>query len=454
MKFKKSICWIRRDLRLHDHHSLHEATRLSQGVAILFNFDPSQIKNLKNKSDRRIQFIWQTLKELDTHLQGRNSRLLCTQGAPEKVIPEICKRLDIEALFVNEDYEPSALVRDKAVESRLRAMGISFFSYKDQVIFSKNDILKPNGEPYRKFTPYKRAWTQKYQKTQAFKVNLINLLPAKDFVKLNGPEWILPRLESLGFKRVVDFNPNPERDKKKLLSQFKDKIKSYHKERDLLDLDSTSHLSLFLRYGIISIRECMNLVEDNQGQGAQAWLTELIWREFFMQILFHYPQVVSNCFRSEFAKIEWRDKKSEFMLWTKGQTGYPLVDAGMRQLVSTGFMPNRVRMVTASFLVKHLFLNPKWGEDFFAQHLLDFDLAANNGNWQWVTGSGCDSAPYFRIFNPDLQRAKFDKNYDYVKKWVPEYGTKSYVSPMVEQGIAFQRAQVLFAKYLKGTKKI
>lgn len=425
VKEKISIFWFRRDLRLDDNHGLYEALKGNYPVLLLFIFD-EEITNELEEDDPRITFIYDRLVDLSTSLKDKSSGINCIKGQPLEVWKSILNNYDIAAVYANEDYEPYAIKRDQLIEQLLSAKGIQFNRYKDQVIFAKDEILKNDQTPYTIFTPYKNKWLSNFNSTTIpdFK------LPAKaNFAKTLMQ---FPDISELGFKRssisVLDYNIND--------------LDGYETIRNYPALNKTSHLSPHLRFGTVSIREIVRKTHRHQ-----AFLSELIWREFFMQILYHFPAVVYTNFKPQYNPIAWRNNTAEFEKWKNGETGYPLVDAGMRELNSTGYLHNRVRMVVAGFLCKHLLIDWRWGEAYFAKKLLDYELSSNNGNWQWAAGTGCDAAPYFRIFNPSEQLKKFDSALAYIKKWVPELNSPKYPSPMVEHTLARNRA---IATYKKG----
>jgi len=414
---KVSIVWFRRDLRLEDNTALATALAEKENVLPLFIFDEDILNELP-EDDARVNFIYNQLEAMNSHLRANGSSLLVVKGKVEKVWNKLSDAYDIDTVYVNKDYEPYALERDQKIESILTQKGIQFKKYKDQVIHEECEVMKADGTPYTVFTPYKNKWLEVY-KTQP-------LAPPISFTSFHSKKYPFPEMESLGIKpstiKVRDFT-------------LKD-VNSYAETRNFPSLDSTSYLSPHLRFGTISVRQIIAQLDKK----AATFLSELIWREFFMQILFHFPQVVTNNFRAKYNGIAWRNDEDEFEKWCKGETGYPMVDAGMRQLNETGYMHNRVRMVTASFLCKHLLIDWRKGEAYFAKKLLDFELSSNNGNWQWAAGTGCDAAPYFRVFNPSEQLKKFDKDEKYVRRWLPEYGTKNYPEPIVEHKMARERA--------------
>lgn len=427
-----TIFWFRRDLRLEDNIGLYSALKSENPVLCIFIFDTEILSKLTNDSDQRVQFIYKTLLQLKEKLKSYGSDLHIIFNSPKQAWMDLLKDFSIQKVFSNEDYEPYAIQRDKDILSLLETKNIEFNQFKDQCIFSKKDILKANLTPYTVFTPYKNKWKEKLQPKDIASVELKNL--HHNFLNISFSEMIT--LEEMGFKNT-GFENQTNSIKKKL-------IEEYHLTRDIPSLDATSKLSLHLRFGTLSIRKAVRIAMELN----QTWLDELIWREFFMQILFHFPHATNQAFKEKYNKIQWRNNQDEFQAWCEGRTGYPLVDAGMRELNQTGFMHNRVRMVTASFLVKHLLVDWRWGEAYFAEKLLDYELSANNGNWQWVAGTGCDAAPYFRIFNPETQRKRFDPNDLYIKKWIPEFGTKDYPNPIVEHKKAYQRALITYKKYV------
>jgi len=422
-----SIFWFRRDLRLEDNTALNQALLSGEQILPLFIFD-DQIINELPVDDPRVNFIYESLSKVNEQLSFKNTSILCLRGNPIQVWEDLIASYSIKSVFVNKDYEPYARERDQAVEKLLRANSIDLLAFKDQVIHQENDVLKKDGTPYTVYTPYKNKWIENYQHKKP-----VALVSNSNFFQNLIP---FASLQELGIEKskikVQDYN----------LSQ----IYKYPEERDFPGVDSTSYLSPHLRFGTVSVRTIISKLTKND----KVFMSELIWREFFMQILFHFPKVVSGNFRSKYDGIEWLNNPEDFKHWCNGTTGYPMVDAGMRQLNKTGYMHNRVRMVTAGFLCKHLLIDWRLGEAYFAKKLLDYELSANNGNWQWAAGTGCDAAPYFRIFNPLEQFKKFDKNQDYVKKWVPEFGTDSYPEPIIEHKFARERALEAYKKGING----
>lgn len=412
-----SIFWFRRDLRLEDNTALNTALSKGKNVLPLFIFDEEIISELPH-DDARITFIYDSLFRIDQKLKKNNSSLLCLKGNPIEVWKELLQFYSIKSVYANKDYEPYARNRDIVIENLLSGHSVEFLLFKDQVIHEENEVLKKDGKPYTVFTPYKNKWLEIYKPNSP-----TNSISYKSFFHKAIP---FPALEELGFKRssikVRDYN----------LSQ----INTYSETRDFPCIDSTSYLSPHLRFGTVSIRTVISML----GSSDHVFMSELIWREFFMQILFHFPAVVSQNFKPKYDGIKWLNSEDDFNKWCEGNTGYPMVDAGMRQLNETGYMHNRVRMITAGFLCKHLLIDWRLGEAYFAKHLLDYELSSNNGNWQWAAGTGCDAAPYFRIFNPIEQLKKFDKNETYVKKWIPELRTNNYCDPIVEHKYARNRA--------------
>ena len=418
-----SICvfWFRRDLRLKDNTALNQALANSQKVLPLFIFDEEILSELP-PDDARLTFIYDRLFSIDQKLKKNSASILCLQGNPLEIWKELIQTYPINKVYVNKDYEPYAINRDAKIEKLLTSNGIRFLFFKDQVIHEENEVLKKDGTPYTVFTPYKKKWLEIYNPKRP-----ADFPGYKRFFQKIIP---FPSVQELGFNRssikVQDCD----------LSQ----IHAYPETRDFPSIDSTSYLGPHLRFGTVSIRTVISKLRSS----SHVFMSELIWREFFMQILFHFPHVVSQNFKSKYDGIKWLNNDEDFKKWCEGNTGYPMVDAGMRQLNKTGYMHNRVRMVTASFLCKHLLIDWRWGEAYFAKKLLDYELSSNNGNWQWVAGTGCDSAPYFRIFNPIEQLKKFDKNEIYVKKWIQELGTNAYCKPIVEHRHARNRALKIY----------
>lgn len=431
MKNKVTLFWFRRDLRLEDNHGLSRALSAGHPVLPLFIFDKNILDSLDNKQDRRVDYFHQILLQLNEILHTHHSTLHTFHGTPLEVFTELDQEYAIQAVYCNRDYEPSAIQRDSTIFHYFTQKGIPFKAFKDQVIHDKNDIVKNDGKPYTVFTAYANKW-----KALTGAEHYRPYLPDYRNFHKQAPSKIYS-LEEISFKKTEVELGAPTLDASI--------IDNYDKFRDYPALAHTSHLSTALRFGTISIRQCVSYAIQHN----TTWLNELIWREFFKQILYHFPHVVHRSFKPQYDLIEWRNNQEEYELWCTGKTGYPIVDAGMRQLNKTGFMHNRVRMVTASFLCKHLLIDWRWGEVYFAQKLLDYDLSANNGNWQWASGSGCDAAPYFRIFNPYRQTERFDKDLVYIKRWIPEYGTDSYPPPIVDHSVARDRALRVYRQALK-----
>lgn len=431
MKTKISIFWFRRDLRLEDNVGLCHALKSDVPVLPIFIFDKKILEALENKNDRRVDYMHQALSTINLALKEYHSKLSTFYGDPLAVFKQFSKEYDIQYVFCNRDYEPQAIERDTGIYNFFNTQNIAFKAVKDQVIFDTTDILKNDGTPYTVYTPYSKKWKERLSEKDylAHQANFSHLLQ-QDFCQILS-------LEAIGFKKTDIRFEMPKLDRKI--------IDEYDKYRDFPALQKTTQLGIALRFGTISIRKCVALALQHN----QTWLGELVWREFFMQILYHFPKVVHQSFKAKYDFIQWRNKEQEFDLWCAGKTGYPIVDAGMRQLNETGYMHNRVRMIAASFLCKHLLIDWRWGEAYFAQKLNDYDLAANNGNWQWAAGCGCDAAPYFRVFNPAIQTQKFDKNLVYIKKWLPEFGTKNYPKPIVEHGFARDSALKVYGEAVK-----
>lgn len=411
------LFWFRRDLRLEDNKGLTEALRQNTKVLPIFIFDESIISELPN-DDPRINFIYDCLMNLDDQLKTFGSGLLIRKGKPLEVFKELAESYEISAVYSNRDYEPYAIQRDKEVQELLQAKGIGFYQYKDQVIFEQDEVVKDDGLPYHVFTPFKNKWLKKFD----------GFVPPEepDLKKFDKQDVSFPTLDDLGFTA----------SKIKVKPYSLDVAGQYELDRNYPYKNGGTYLGPHLRFGTVSVRYLMQKLWSV----SQVLVSELIWREFFMQILYHYPNVVHKNFKSKYDAVTWRNDKADFERWCQGETGYPMVDAGMRELNSTGYMHNRVRMITAGFLCKHLLIDWRWGEAYFASKLLDYELSSNNGNWQWAAGTGCDAAPYFRIFNPSEQLKKFDKQLIYVRKWVPEFDSFGYPEPMIDHKFARERA--------------
>ena len=427
--------WFRRDLRLEDNAGLYQALCKGGSVLGVFIFDETILGQLTDAQDLRVQFLYNTVSELKVKLQARGSDLIVRKGKPPDIWKEFINSHSPEAVYTNHDYEPAGIERDLAIEKLCAASEIAFHTFKDQVIFERDEIVTEARKPYTVYTPYKKKWLASLSSFYLKPYPVAKY--AKNFLKVPTTEP-MPTLAKLGFKPAYFVYP---KSAVKVTT-----LKNYEKDRDFPAIDGgTTHLGMHLRFGTVSIRALAKLGKETSA----VWLSELIWREFFMQVLFHFPHVVKQSFRPQYDEVEWRRSPEDFQRWSEGQTGYPLVDAGMRELNATGFMHNRVRMVTASFLCKHLLIYWYEGERYFAKKLLDYELSANNGNWQWAAGTGCDAAPYFRVFNPTTQAERFDEDEVYIRKWVPEFGTDKYPQPMVEHVFARNRALAAFKKALK-----
>lgn len=424
-----TLLWLRRDLRLHDNAALYYALKENKKVLPLFIFDTAILESLEDRKDRRVDFIHQALLHVSNQLATLGSSLLVLRGRPV----DLFKTLKPKSVYANHDYEPYAGQRDHLVEMELNKRGIPFKTYKDEVIFEKDEIVKPDGNPYTVFTPYSRKWKEKLN---AF---YVKSYPSEKYFNnlCQTPSLSIPSLSDIGF--LATGEKYPDRLIKNSI------IEKYHEQRNFPAIQGTSRLSVHLRFGTVSIRKLVQVALKK----SETWLNELIWRDFYQMILWHYPQVVTHSFKPAYDRIEWRNDPQEFAAWCEGQTGYPMVDAGMRELNETGFMHNRVRMIAASFLTKHLLIDWRWGEAYFAKKLLDYDLAANNGGWQWAAGSGCDAAPYFRVFNPQLQTDKFDPEKKYIKKWIAELESDKYPRPIVDHALARERAVRVYKSALQ-----
>lgn len=415
-----NIFWFRRDLRLDDNAGLFEALSDDETLPI-FIFDKNILEDLP-KDDARISFISELLHKIQSSLQKEKKSLAVFHDNPEKVFKKLISDNQIKAVFTNHDYELYAKNRDSEIAKFLKSKTIEFYTFKDQVIFERDEIVKDDGKPYVVYTPYSRKWKEK------FSYKYVEGFPSeKKLGKIAKHDYPYLSLKDIGFKKseikVKDFDVSAK------------VIENYKETRDFPSIEGTSHLSPHLRFGAVSIRK---MIKTAKKYKQETFLSELIWREFFMQILWHFPNTVTESFRPKYDNIKWRNNEKEFKSWCEGKTGYPIIDAGMRQLNATGNMHNRVRMVVASFLCKHLLIDWRWGEAYFAEKLLDYEQSSNIGNWQWAAGSGVDAAPYFRIFNPSEQVKKFDKDFKYIKKWVPEFQEISY-QPIVDHKEARER---------------
>lgn len=428
---RPTVFWFRRDLRLQDNAGLYRALKAGHPVVPIFIFDTHILNKLEDKADRRVEFIHQSITHLNRQLHALGSSLVVFYGTPRQVFEHIRPAL----LFANSDYEPYARQRDSDIQKLVHQQGGALHLFKDQVIFEKEEVVKDDGKPYTVFTPYSRKWKA------ALQPFFVKPYPTEkyfhQFKKI--PAQPVPTLASMGFQETSAIFPD------RVIPQSI--IAQYDKTRNFPAIKGTTRLSVHLRFGTVSIRQLAAIARQKN----EAWLNELIWRDFYHMILWHFPHVATRAFKPAYDKIPWRTSATDFERWCEGQTGYPMVDAGMRELNATGFMHNRVRMIVASFLTKHLLIDWRWGEAYFAKKLLDFDLAANNGGWQWAASSGCDAAPYFRVFNPLLQTEKFDPHLDYVKKWVPELGTPAYPKPLVEHKFARDRVLKTYKEALGET---
>lgn len=433
-KTRISIFWYRRDLRLDDNAGLYHALKSTYPVLPIFIFDQNILEKLNDKKDRRVAFINQALSEVQKKLAALGSTIVVKYGNPGVVWKEILQEFDVAEVYTNHDYEKYAIERDREIGTLLNAKGIAFYTFKDQTIFEKNEVLSGAGTPYTVFTPYSRKWKETlndfYLKSYPNEIYNHNFFQ-HDIVEM-------PTLKEIGFDSIGEEFP-----KKDIREEL---IRKYDELRDIPSILGTSRLSVHLRFGTVSIRKLVQKALKLN----EKWLNELIWRDFYMNILYHFPHISEGkSFRKEYDNIIWRNNELEFQKWCEGKTGYPIVDAGMRELNKTGFMHNRVRMITASFLIKHLLIDWRWGEAYFAQKLLDFDFSANNGGWQWASSSGCDAAPYFRIFNPTSQTQKFDPELKYIKKWIPELNSFDYPKPIVEHSFARERVLKVYKEALE-----
>ena len=425
-----TIFWFRRDLRLFDNTALHYALENSKEVQPIFIFDSEIIDELEN-DDPRVNFLYDELFKINIQLNNLKSSIKIYKGKPLKIISELISSTKITSLYTNRDYEPYAIKRDNEIANLLKENQISFHTFKDQVIFEENEVVKNDGLPYTVFTPFKNKWLQR------FNDNKLVINKNSDNSNYKNSNHPFPSREDIGLTKSNIIVPNFD------IAM----VSNYDKTRNFPGLDATSKIGPHLRFGTLSIRQIVEKVIPLN----EIYLSELIWREFFMQILWHFPKVVHQNFRSKYDGVKWRNNEDDFNKWCKGETGYPFVDAGMRELNKTGFMHNRVRMITAGFLCKHLLIDWRWGEAYFAKKLLDYELSSNNGNWQWSAGTGCDAAPYFRVFNPTEQIKKFDKQHYYIKKWVKDINEMTYPQPIIDHKLARNRA---LETYKSGLAKI
>lgn len=431
MKDNLVIFWFRRDLRLKDNAGLFHALNENDKVLPIFIYDKNTLDKL-NKSDHRVDFIEYSLKKLNDLLKKNNKSISIYYGKPVKVFSELIKKYNVTKVYSNKDYTPYSIKRDKKVEELLKVNNIDFNSYKDHVLFEKYEVVKDDNTPYKVYTPFSRKWLIKMSE------NKIDFFNSEKYIhKFFDEKREFLSLKEIGFEKSVLSPLN--------LNLSSDIINNYEKTRNFPYVNGTSKIGLHLRFGTISTREMIVKAEVSKNK---TFLKELVWREFFQQILFHYPHTINKSFKPKYDRIEWLNNENQFKKWCSGQTGYPLVDAGMRELNQTGFMHNRVRMLVGSFLCKHLLIDWRWGEAYFAKKLYDYETASNVGNWQWVAGCGVDASPYFRIFNPHEQIKKFDKNLIYTKKWVPEFESDQYVEPIVIHKDARERCLLTYKKAL------
>lgn len=438
MRERCVVFWFRRDLRWRDNVGLYHALKSGLPVLPVFIFDTDILHELP-RDDKRIRFIWETLMEMDQRLASEHgSRILFFNARPAEAFRELLSRFDIAKVFTNRDYEPYARSRDLQIRELCESKGVGFHTFKDQVIFEQEEVTKDDGKPYVVYTPYKNKWKKAFSPT----TDLINYEPEKrehNFVK--GIERTPLSLERMGF------SDEPVQWPKYTLSP--ELVAKYEDRRNFPAMEKgTSRIGLYLRFGTLSIREVIRQIQQEENP---TFLHELVWREFFMQILWFFPHTANSAFKKEYDSIRWRNDETEFERWKNGETGFPLIDAGMRELNQTGYMHNRVRMLVSSFLCKHLLIDWRWGEAYFAEKLLDYEMASNVGNWQWAAGSGVDAAPYFRIFNPGTQVEKFDQQHDYIRKWVPEYQEPRYPRPMVEHKFARERCLRVYKDSLENS---
>ncbi|NMG73877.1 cryptochrome/photolyase family protein [Aromatoleum diolicum] len=424
---RSALVWFRRDLRSFDHAALYYALRRFERVHCVFVFDREILDALPDRQDRRVEFIWRSVQELDAALDrlsrqsgGAGGGLCVRHARADEAIPRLARELGVDAVYANRDYEPAARARDRRVAERLAAVGIAFEDFKDQVIFERDEVLTQSGQPYSVFTPYKNAWLKKLDGfyTQSYPVARY---AARFAPKAEGER--IPDLAALGYEptNLAGLRlPVGMSGGRKLLDDFAARIGRYRETRDFPAVKGVSYLSPHLRFGTVSIRELAAFAWAEGGAGAETWLSELIWRDFYQMILWHHPRVVDASFKPEYERIVWDDAPELFAAWCEGRTGYPIVDAAMRQLNTTGYMHNRLRMIAASFLTKDLGVDWRRGERYFADRLIDYDLASNNGGWQWAASTGCDAQPYFRIFNPVTQSQRFDREGAFIRRYVPE----------------------------------
>lgn len=437
-KQSTSVFWFRRDLRLEDNAGLFHALKENEHVLPVFVFDTAILNLLEDRNDRRVDFIHQALHHLQAQLQKIGSSLYVFYGTPTEAFTELAKNYSLKAVYANHDYEPYANKRDEEIANLLKHQNCPFNTFKDQCVFEKNEVTKDDGKPYTVFTPYSNKWKSKLKPEHCRSYNTADHF--KNFIQLKPIP--IPTLKQMGFTKTDMVFLPPAPVKPTLLEHYKT-------QRDYPAVAGTSKMSMHLRFGTVSVR---TLVQQCITK-SETWLNELIWREFYMMILWQFPHVVNNAFKPKYDFIAWRNNEEQFEKWCKGETGFPIVDAGMRELNTTGFMHNRVRMIVSSFLIKDLLIDWRWGEAYFAKKLNDFDLSANNGGWQWAASSGCDAAPYFRIFNPTEQQKRFDPDLKYIKKWIPEFGTSAYPLPIIDHASARLRTLAVYKEALSEIKQ-
>ena len=425
------IFWFRRDLRLDDNHALFKALKSGYDVLPIFIFD-SNITNKLNQNDHRLNYINNVLDGLNKRLSENKKKIYIYKGDPIEIISKLIIKLKIKEIYLNKDYEPYAIDRDDKIEKLCVANNVSYNSFKDHVIFEEDQIVKKDGTPYVVYTPYSRKWIEKFQSNQLDSYpSELNLGGFVDSDKIREVNYLMDFEKNIISPKTYNLN--------------KDVIDKYEETRNFPALDSTSRIGVNLRFGTVSTRK---IVKTSSERSNNTFLKELIWREFFIQILWHFPHTTEKSFKDKYERIEWRNDMDDFKLWCDGKTGYPIVDAGMNQLNKTGFMHNRLRMVVGSFLCKHLLIDWKLGEKYFADKLFDYEQASNVGNWQWVAGCGVDAAPYFRIFNPEEQQKKFDKELQFIKKWIPNYDKDNYINKIVDHKFARERCLNTYKKAL------
>ncbi|WGL59530.1 deoxyribodipyrimidine photo-lyase [Pigmentibacter sp. JX0631] len=448
MTFQTSLVWLRRDIRLEDNKALHDACQSSQNVILVFVFDTNILNKISNKKDKRVYFIYQSLLELNEFLEKQGKSLYVVYGNPIEEIPKIGKTFKIQCVYANKDYEPSAIERDEKVKLQLQQIGIEFKLCKDQVIFEENEVLKKDNKPYTVFTPYKNQWVKQFSQNNLIKYTYnIQKIVNKEELKNNVFPW---NIAAIHFKPTDIYVQPGRKNALNYLEKFAKKINDYDTNRDFFHLSGTSFLSMHLRFGTLSIREAFAFSDKFLSKGAEVWRNELIWREFYKMILYHFPYAARSTFKKEYSKLHWDSNEEYFDRWKNGMTGFPVIDAAMRCFKETGWMHNRLRMIVASFLTKDLLLDYKKGEQYFAENLLDFDLSSNNGGWQWSASTGCDAQPYFRVFNPESQSIKFDPSGKFIRQYCPELincDDKQIHAP-------FKYSNSLFALNLKYPKPI